>query len=115
VIEVMLLREYNLRMNKQELIKLIQQIVSEGVELKNKHTDLHEISVNYACVFAHNENEYEVLNELVQSSGEVRRETEMGSIYLVDTISTVAGKLQLVKVRKPEETKPGKGYADFTV
>lgn len=102
-------------MNKAELILCIKDIIADAVKLKNKYTDLYDISVNYACIFAHSEAEYSELYELAQSLGNVVHKTEMGDIFMIEPIQSVAGMLYLLKVRKPDPAKTGRGYADLTV
>lgn len=49
------------------------------------------------------------------SIGKVVKETRSGPLFQVEPIATVSGKLQLVKVRKPDPTRTERGDADFTV
>lgn len=102
-------------MNKIELVQFIKNLVSDTVRLKNKHIDLHDIPINYACVFAHNSIEYEELYKVALEMGKIVHSTEMGDIFHIEPIITAAGTLQLLKIRKPDANKPGRGYADFTV
>jgi len=39
----------------------------------------------------------------------------MGPVYHIQPIKTVSGNLKLLKIRKPDSTKPELGDADFTV
>jgi hypothetical protein len=39
----------------------------------------------------------------------------MGPIFLLNPIDTVAGKLKLLKIRKPDERRNELGDADFTI
>ncbi len=102
-------------MSFYEIVDFTKLLVSDAVKLKNKYTLLHNIPANYACVFAHAEEEYQQLKNALDANGKVVRETEMGNIYQVKAFATIAGKLQLIKIRKPDGKKPERGYADFTV
>ena len=102
-------------MSLNELKEKIQTIVTEGTKLKNQYTKELNAPVNYACIFSHSEDEFELLINLANGLGSVIRETPTGPIFLIETISTVAGDLKLLKIRKPFENKPQLGYADFTL
>lgn len=98
-----------------ELTKLVQDIVTEANELKNKHIDYPHIPVNYACVFAQNDREYLQMDKTAAIMGKVIKETNSGKLYQIKPLDTVAGKLQILKIRKPDQTKAEKGDADFTI
>lgn len=102
-------------MSFQEILAFVKSLVSDSIKLKNKYTKLHTIPANYACIFAHTEEEYQQLRREMDSNGKVARETEMGNIYQVGPFETEAGILQLIKIRKPEIKKHERGYVDFTV
>ena len=102
-------------MNTTELTSFLKQLISDATILKNKYTDLVDIKVNYACVFAHDEIEYKQLNGTASQMGKIIKETEMGYLFHIDPFTTKAGKLQLIKIRKPDPTKTQRGYVDFTV
>ncbi|MFA5051646.1 MAG: hypothetical protein WC544_01120 [Patescibacteria group bacterium] len=96
--------------------QLIQNIVQRGTELKNKHTTDTNAVVNYSCIFTHSDQEYQLLDTEAQSLGSEVKNTEMGKVYLLhEAIETVAGPLRIVKVRKPDPTRPEQGDADFTL
>ena len=98
------------------LITLIQDIVSQAKQLRDKYTDQIQASVNYACVFCQTEQEFNNFNKQAQKLGKVMKQTETGPIYLLNkTIETEAGLLKLLKIRKPDPTRPERGDADFTV
>jgi len=102
-------------MNNSDIIKFIQNLVVDAVNLKNKYVHLHDISINYACIFTHSDEEYKILNKLGYKMGSVVRETTMGSIFHIEPIDTIAGQMQLLKIRKPDPKKFERGYVDFTV
>ncbi|MFA6160186.1 MAG: hypothetical protein WC678_03835 [Parcubacteria group bacterium] len=102
-------------MNLDELKEKIITIVAKCTELKNQNTNELNAPVNYACIFSHSEDEFELLISLANGLGSVISETPTGPIFSIETISTVAGDLKLLKIRKPFENKPQLGYADFTL
>lgn len=102
-------------METSEFLKLVQGIVEQAKKLKDLHTLEKEVLVNYSCIFCHDENEYEQFFVAASSIGKVVKETQSGQLFQVAPIETVAGKLQLVKVRKPDPTRQERGDVDFMV
>ncbi len=102
-------------MKPHELKKLAKEIVKLSNDLKNQHTTERNAQVNYICIFAHNQEEFTVLMAAAKRLGHVIRETPTGSLFQISPLETVAGKLQLLKVRIPDETRPERGDADFTI
>jgi len=103
-------------METNTLTDKVKQIVSSAKDLKDKHiVELKDIPVNYACIFSQNESEYTELDAAAGKMGTIIKNTPSGALYHIEPIDTVAGKLQLLKIRKPDATKPEKGDADFTV
>src|SRR3989338_6570829 len=102
-------------MNRQELINLVQKIVADAKELCDKHTSEKSAPVNYACVFSKSVEEFEMLLPFAQELGSVVEETKMGPVFQIMPINTVAGPLELLKIRKPDSKRPERGDADFTV
>lgn len=102
-------------MTAEELKKLIQDIIRLACELKNKHTTEKNAPVNYTAIFSQNESEYDELYELARQIGTVVQNTPTGDLFEIDTLETVSGGLRLLKIRKPDPTRPERGDADFTV
>jgi hypothetical protein len=102
-------------MNVKNLIKSVQEIVKRANTLKDKHTSEKNAPVNYACVFCQNDEQYDSLVALAQEIGKVIEETPTGPLFHIQPLDTIAGKLQLLKIRKPDATRPELGDADFTV
>jgi hypothetical protein len=99
----------------QNLSVRVQDIVRLATELKNKHTDQANAKVNYACIFCQRKEEYDQLLKETQKIGKVVKSTSSGLLFKIPSINTVSGKLQLLKIRIPDPTRPEKGDADFTV
>lgn len=110
-------------MTKEELKNIIQFIVSQTKELKDKYLIGDNSKVNYVAVFSQNDKEYKDLLEAIKEIGGVAVDTsslegfkpETGPLFKITPLDTVAGSLKLVKIRKPDETRPERGDADFTV
>lgn len=93
----------------------VQEIVRKAKALKDKFIDQKDIPVNWACIFPQSENDYDEFVDAALKIGEVIKETSTGKIFHITPISTVAGDLLLLKIRKPDSTRPEMGDADFTV
>lgn len=102
-------------MNVNELMQFVQEIVEKASKLKDKHTSEKKAPVNYACIFCQSNEQYNGLVAITQKIGTVIKETPKGPLFRINPMETVAGKLQLLKIRKPNETRPELGDADFTV
>jgi len=102
-------------MKKEQFIEKVKAIVSDAQRLKDLHTPERNAPVNYACFFAQSEEEYQDLLKAAKEIGKIAEETNMGPVFIVDPIKTSAGNLRVVKVRKPDLTRPERGDADFTV
>lgn len=102
-------------MTTLELQTIVQNIVKDAVFLKNKHTDQINAPVNYACIFTHSQNEYELLKNVASQMGTVLKETDKGPLFHITPLITVAGNLKILKIRMPFANRPERGDADFTV
>ena len=102
-------------MKSEDLIVLVQDIVKQACELKNKHTNQVNAPVNYTCIFSQSELEYNALISETKKMGAVIKETATGPLFRIQPITTVSGKLKLLKIRYPDKTRPERGDADFTV
>jgi len=102
-------------MNSDALKQLVKGIVEEANNLKNKHIELQDTPVNYACVFSQNQEEYMELLESTKQIGKQILETTTGILFHIAPIETVAGNLKLLKIRLPDKTRPERGDADFTI
>lgn len=102
-------------MNQEQFTKIVQELVRDACALKDRHTKEAGAAVNYACIFPHNDNEYNEYFAVANDIGSIAKETPTGMLFLVDPITTVSGNLRLVKVRKPDPTRTERGDADFTV
>jgi len=102
-------------MNMKSLKQFVQEIAEKANALKDKHTSEKNAPVNYACIFCQSDEQYDSLVTLTQEIGKVVEETPTGPLFHIQPLDTIAGKLQLLKIRKPDTTRPELGDADFTV
>ncbi|MBI4015517.1 MAG: hypothetical protein HY362_02260 [Candidatus Aenigmarchaeota archaeon] len=102
-------------MKTEELKSFVQEIVEKANNLKNKYTNEKKAQVNYACIFCQSNKQYNNLISTLEKIGNISKETPTGPIFHIEPINTVAGKLELLKIRKPDKSRPELGDADFTV
>ncbi len=93
---------------------LIQEIIENAKKLKNKYTDQINAPINYACVFCQSEEEQKNFLEEATKLGTIIKETPTGPLFKI-SLDTIAGKLQLLKIRNVDLKRPERGDADFTV
>ena len=96
-----------------DLKQFVKEIVKKSNELRIKHIS-EQARVNYACVFCQSDEQYEALVTDAKEFGKVIDETPTGPLFQIE-LETVVGKLRLLKIRKPDATRPELGDADFTV
>ena len=101
-------------MNVEDLKNLVKEIVAQANDFKNTLVQ-EPAPVNYACIFYQNDGEYRLFLETAKQMGKVVKETKAGPIFQIEPLPTVAGNLQLLKIRKPDPTRPERGDADFTL
>ena len=101
-------------MNTEKLKALVRKIVAEARRLNAVHTDQPDAPVNYACIFAQSQAEYEELVNVARQLGPVVHDTAAGPVFHIASLSTDAGKLRLLKIRHPDPKRPEQGDADFT-
>jgi hypothetical protein len=102
-------------MNATALKQLVEEIVKNANDLKNKHTSEKNAQVNYACVFCQSDEQFDSLVAPAQEIGRVVEDTPTDPLFHIQPLNTIAGKLQLLKIRKPDAARPELGDADFTV
>jgi hypothetical protein len=102
-------------MKIDELKKLVQDIVKKAKALKDKHTSEIDAPINYACIFCQSNEQFNELIILTKKLGKIIEETPTGPLFQIKPIETIAGKLQLLKIRKPDDKRPELGDADFTI
>jgi hypothetical protein len=101
-------------MNTEDLKKIVKDIVAQAEQIKQRIVN-DAAPVNYACIFCQNDEEYALFIDAAKEIGKVVQDTETGLAFQIKPLETVAGDLQILKVRKPDPTRPERGDADFTL
>jgi len=102
------------RMRREDVYKIIDYIAFECVRLRDKYIEEKDLEVDYVCIFSQNENEFNELFKVAQEIGKLANETPTGPVFAFnDRPETVAGKPKLLKIRKPDVTRPQRGDMDF--
>lgn len=102
-------------MTPSDIQEIARYIVAEARQVSRAHTDQPDAPVNYVCVFAQSVDEYEDLLTSTHELGTVVAETPTGPVFQIDPVSTAAGPVQILKIRKPDPKRLERGDADFTV
>jgi hypothetical protein len=102
-------------MTTKELTNLVTDNVKEAKALKDKHVVHIDAPVNYACIFSQSATEYDELLRAMEPMGAVVQQTPSGLLFRIQQLQTVSGPLQLLKIRRPDTTRPERGDADFTI
>lgn len=101
-------------MNTDDLKKITQEIVAEASLLSAKHTGESSLPVNYACIFTQSQSEFDEMTRLALQLGTIADDTPTGPVFSIQPLTTSAGSLDMLKVRRPDPKRPERGDADFT-
>ena len=104
--------------NQKDLEDIILYIVKQALEAIAINTNERNLPIDYLAIFSKDEQEFKNLEQLVRPLGkEVDKQTsKTGLTFLLDQpIKTHAGLLKLLKIRKPDPTRPQRGAPDFRV
>jgi len=105
-------------MNQNELKKIVDYIVEQGLSAIKNNTEEKQAVIDYLAIFSKDENEFKNLKLVAETMGvETDKENiKTGKTFLLDEpIETSAGKLRLLKIRKPDATRPQRGAPDFKI
>lgn len=105
-------------MNKQDLENIVNYLVGQGLKAIGKNTDEKSLPVDYVAIFSKDEQEFKNLELLVRSLGReiYKKALKTGPTFLLhEPLKTPAGRVRLIKVRKPDPTRPQRGAPDFKV
>lgn len=98
----------------ENIKEIVNYIVSQSVKLKNKYVDKLPFKIEFCDIFAHDENEYQQLTEIIGKFGNIVYPGPTGNIYLLkNPINTIAGNLYYLKIRKPDLKLHLRGDSDF--
>ena len=96
--------------------KILEYVVPKTLELNRVHISNELVKINYAAIFCQSDIEYKNLNDEASKNGKVIENTPTGPLFKFhNSVETVAGPLWLVKIRRPDPTRPQRGDADFTL
>ncbi len=102
-------------MSKEEFYTIIDHIVSSCIKLKDKYITEKNLPIDYICIFSQNEDEYNEFLKYARLIAEIVEETSTGPMFkLLNVPTTEAGNPKVLKVRKPDKTRPQRGDVDFT-
>ena len=101
-------------MNIEKLKNIIKDIIAQADDLKKTIVTI-PAPVNYACIFCQSDDEYSSFLDMAKQIGKVVQDTKAGPVFQIESLPTVAGNLRLLKIRKPDPTRPERGDADFTL
>lgn len=105
-------------MTKEELEKIVNYIVDQGLLAIRENTSEKDLPVDYMGIFCQNDKEFTEMDNLVKTLGVLgdKTATSTGNTYILNVpINTNAGPLKVLKVRKPDATRPQRGAPDFRV
>ncbi len=95
--------------------ELIKNIVKEAEYLKDEYTDQKNVPVYYACIFCQTDHEYKGFVDEAYKIGKKIQERPNSLLFRISPIETSAGRLEILRVRKPDEKFKERGDADFIV
>jgi len=105
-------------MTKQELEKIVNYVVDQGIKAINDNTDEKDLHVDYMGIFSKDDAEFTKMERLLSTLGKPgdKGATKSGSTFLLDEpIKTAAGPLNVLKARRPDPTRPQRGAPDFKI
>ena len=100
--------------SKEELLDAVQYVASKASELSKRVTGI-EYQIVTLTVFAHYPEEYEKLREISLELGEFDHENNGVFVKLHEPINLSSGKLELLRIRKPDPYRMQVGCCDFEV
>ncbi|MDD5567310.1 MAG: hypothetical protein PHH01_03900 [Patescibacteria group bacterium] len=105
-------------MTKQDLEKIVNDIVGHALQAVSVNTHEKDLPIDYMGIFSKDDNEFANLERLLMTLGKPgdKTATQSGSTFLLnEPLNTPAGPLKVLKVRKPDPTRPQRGAPDFRV
>ena len=100
----------------ESIKEIVDYIVENAVKLKNKYAEEKSASLDWVAIFTRSEEEFKDFLKKTNSLGEVIQDTETGPIFKLNhPVKTKAGDLLIIKIRKPDKTRPQRGDGDFRI
>ncbi len=105
-------------MTVNDLNAIADYIAARGASALREYTSESDFHLDYVAIFAKDDEEWQELQRVTESLGnEIDKETgKTGrTFWLQEPIETTAGPLRLLKIRKPDPTRPQRGAPDFKI
>lgn len=105
-------------MNDRDLKKVVEYIAKQGTQAMHLFTTESDFALDYLAIFCKDNIEYAQLEAIVRTLGEEtdKEKIKTGPTFLLQTpIESSAGTLSILKIRKPDSTRPQRGAPDFRV
>jgi len=103
---------------KDDLEKIINYIVNQGLAAIKEKTDETNAIIDYLAIFSKNQDEFKNLELVAKQLGEqvFKENDKTGPTFLLHKpFKTEAGSLKLLKIRLPDMTRPQRGAPDFKI
>jgi len=105
-------------MTSKKLQGIVDYIVTRGLLAIKENAKGERAKLDYLAIFSRSSSEYRELMQTISKLGvEVDKKTNpTGHTFLLKApLNTSAGSLPLLKIRKPDPTRPQRGAPDFKV
>jgi hypothetical protein len=102
-------------MSEINLESIVLAVVQQANELRLRHVPEYDAHVSYCAIFCQGDAQFKSINAAASSVGTLANDTSTGPVYVIPAIETAIGPLKILKVRKPDPTRPEKGDADFAI
>ncbi len=105
-------------MNKNDLEKIINYLVVQGITTIHRYTGEKNPTIDYVAIFSKDENEFGNLEKIAEEIGtpvNTGTASTGKTIKLNEPIKTAAGIITYIKIRKPDDTRPQRGAPDFKI
>lgn len=106
-------------MNKEKLQEIINYIAQQGLKtIKENTSNEQQAALDYLAIFSKDEDECKGIDRVLEPIGEdVDKEvSKTGRTFkLFEPLTTPVGPIYLLKVRRPDPTRPQRGAPDFRV
>lgn len=105
-------------MEHKSLFKIVDTIIARGLEAIKANTDGYEFSLDYVAIFAKDQAEFDEMLHCAESLGtEVDlASAKTGKTFKLSEPKTIDDRiLKVLKIRRPDQTRPQRGAPDFVV
>jgi hypothetical protein len=98
-----------------KIINLIKQICIESQKLKSKYIKENNLVADWVCIFSQDDMQYSDLLTQASRIGKQIEGTDSGLVFkLTAKINTQLGIPKVLKIRRPDITRPELGDVDLT-